>query len=130
MCPPDPIVRIRSAESDGFLMVLDLNKLPRQTLAKSRKIFRLMHRSDWLNEAAIQATEEWLRDLVTTALFVYEQSQWEHRMKRVDVKPRTRRPEDIAARLNNKESEAAEKAAQRDYNRAVRLQTYFNQERM
>ena len=115
--------------SDRFLMILDLDELPRQTIAKTRQIFRLMCRNDHLNEAAIQTTEEWLQELVSITRFVLEQTQMENQQERVNTSPNSRRPEDVAARRRNKKLEDAEKAAQRDYNRAIKLQHCFIQER-
>ncbi len=132
---PDRVIRVRRAGDNGlpshrFLLILDLDQLPRQSNAKIRQIFSLIWRGFDFNEEAIEKTEDWLRELVSMTRLVWEAAQMDRMRRHVDVKPRSRRPEDVMARLNNKELEDAEKAAQRDYNRAVRLQTYFNQERI
>lgn len=131
---PDRVIRVRRAGDNGlpphrFLLILDLDQLPQQSNTKIRQIFSIIWSGFDFNEEAIEKTEDWLRDLVSETRSILEQAKRENRLGHVDVKPRSRRPEDVMARLNNKELENAEHEAQRNYNRAVRLQTYFNQER-
>lgn len=123
------VIEVRCADSDGFLMVFNLCRLLDMGNAEIRKLFRMMNRLPYENEDAIRQTGDWLEKYVETTRFVYEQVQRENQREHVNVPPRSRRPEDAAARQRNKELEAAERQAKQDYNRAVRLQTYFNSER-
>lgn len=115
--------------SDRFLMFLNLNQLPTQTLAKARKLFRLMWQSRDFNETALRTTEAWLEELVGTKRLAWEAAQMSRMQRQVKVRPRDKSPEARAAKRWNEELERAEKAAQRDLSKAIKLQTYFNSER-
>lgn len=115
--------------SDRFLMFLNLNKLPQLTMAKTRKIFRLMWQNQDFNEAAIRTTEEWLEELVGMKRLAWEAAQMNRMQRQVKVRPRDKSPEARTAKRLNKELEQAEKAAQRAHEKAKKLQIYFNSER-
>lgn len=128
----NPVMIVRSWESPGFQMQVDLAMLPRMQLRKLQKLFRLTHRSPELNKEAWERLGQWLETYCQTT-----KEQWAIASKAYqrgyrtppDGRSRARRGEAKRVRANNEALLRAVKQAKAAHEKAVKMQKYFTEER-
>lgn len=128
----EQIITVRSWESGDFKMFINLPLLPEMGIRKLRKLFRLMCQSPELNAAALETLSQWLEDYAQGA-----KDHWVRSSARYELEYQTppeghskaRREEAKRVRANNNALTCDLKKAKTVYEKAVKMQKYFTEER-